>query len=110
MTKHKNPALAVVIALGAYLVATSAFYPLDFLSVYDAKRVLQLILFVVVLIFTPWYLGDSPEFYAPAVVVILMELLLEGAAAELKGGIALLASLFVMLCFLTLRLLLSRKP
>lgn len=43
--------MAVVISLGAFLVATSAFYPLDSLSVFDAKRVLQLVLFVSVLIF-----------------------------------------------------------
>ena len=29
--------------------------------------------FVVVLIFTPWYAGESPEFFAPAIVVLLMD-------------------------------------
>ena len=65
---------------------------------------------VVVVIFTPWYVGDSPEFYAPAIVVLLMELLLEGAKAGLKGGIALLISSFLMLCILTGRLVLIKKP
>jgi hypothetical protein len=65
---------------------------------------------VVVLIFTPWYVGDSPEFYAPAIVVLLMDLLLEGAKAGLNGGIALLISSFLMLCILTGRIILSRKP
>lgn len=46
-----SPALAVVIALGLYLLATSAFYPLDFLSIFDAKRVLQLVLFAVLMVF-----------------------------------------------------------
>jgi len=40
--KGGNPALAVVIVLGLFLLITSAFYPLGFLSVLDAKRVLQL--------------------------------------------------------------------
>ena len=30
-----------------------------------------------VVLFTPWYAGESPEFYAPAIVVLLMDLLLE---------------------------------
>lgn len=51
MIKKQNPALAVVVLLGSYLLVTSAFFLLDFLSVFDAKRILQLALFVVVLIF-----------------------------------------------------------
>jgi len=47
-----RPALAVVISYGLYLLATSAFYPLDFLSVFDTKRLLQLILFAAVMVFT----------------------------------------------------------
>ena len=43
--------LAVVVSLGLYLFFTSAFYPLDFLSVFDAKRVLQLALFAAIMIF-----------------------------------------------------------
>lgn len=65
--------------------------------------------FVVVFIFTPWYAGDSPEVFAPAVVVLLMDLLLEGAKAGMKGGIALLFSSFAMLVILTLRAILLRK-
>ena len=41
----------------------------------------------VVIIFTPWYAGDSPEFYAPAIVVLMMDLLLEGARSGMKGGV-----------------------
>lgn len=64
---------------------------------------------VIVVIFTPWYAGESPEFYAPAIVVLLMDLLLEGAKAGMKGGIALLFSSFVMLLVLTARLI-RRNP
>ncbi len=64
---------------------------------------------VIVVIFTPWYPGDSPEFFAPAIVVLLMDLLLEGAKAGMKGGIALLFSSFVMLLVLTARLI-RRNP
>ena len=64
---------------------------------------------VVVLIFTPWYVGDTLEFYAPAIIVLLMDLLLEGTNAWLSGGIALLFSAFLMLCILTGRLLLLRR-
>ncbi len=63
----------------------------------------------VVIIFTPWYAGDSPEFYAPAIVVLLMDLLLEGATSGMKGGVALLFSAFLMLIVLTIRQFV-RKP
>jgi len=46
-----RPALAVIITLGLFLVVTSAFYPLDFLSVLDAKRVLQMGVFVALILF-----------------------------------------------------------
>ena len=51
MTSHSKPALAVVVLLGLYLLITSAFFPLDFLSVFDAKRVIQLALFAAIMIF-----------------------------------------------------------
>jgi hypothetical protein len=63
----------------------------------------------VVLIFTPWYAGESAEFYAPAVVVLLLDLLLEGAKAGLKGGLALLVSGFIMLIVLTGYLIFGKK-
>jgi hypothetical protein len=56
-----------------------------------------------VVLFTPWYAGESPEFYAPAIVVLLMDLLLEGAKSGMKGGVALLFALFAMLLILTIR-------
>jgi len=46
-----SPALAVVFTLGFFLVVTSTFYPLWFLSVFDAKRILQLGAFVVLILF-----------------------------------------------------------
>ena len=63
----------------------------------------------IVLIFTPWYAGDTPEFYAPAIVVLLMDLLLEGAKSGLKGGVALLVATFLMLSVLTLRIVMSGR-
>ena len=65
---------------------------------------------VVVLIFTPWYAGESPEFYAPAFVVLLMDLLLEGAKSGMKGGVALLVASFFMLCVLMARIFWFRGP
>ena len=50
MTSHSKPALAVVGLLGLYLFVTSAFFPLEFLPVFDAKRMLQLALFTAILI------------------------------------------------------------
>jgi hypothetical protein len=64
---------------------------------------------VIVLIFTPWYAGESAEFYAPAVVVLLMDLLLEGAKAGMKGALALLVSTFIMLIVLTGHLIFGGK-
>ena len=64
---------------------------------------------VVVLIFTPWYIGDSSEFFAPAIIIFIMDLLLEGAKAGLKGGIALLFSTFLMLIVLTVRAVLYKR-
>ena len=51
LKKTSSLSLAVVVSLGLYLFFTSAFFPLDFLSVFDAKRVLQLALFAAIMIF-----------------------------------------------------------
>ena len=64
---------------------------------------------LVVVIFTPWFAGDSHEFLAPAVVVLLMDLLLEGATAGMKGGMPLLFSSFAMLMVLTVKALLFKR-
>jgi len=65
---------------------------------------------MVVLIFTPWYAGDSPEFYAPAFVVLLLDVLLEGVKSGMKGGIALLVATFLMLLVITVRQYIRAKP
>ncbi|MDA0788203.1 MAG: hypothetical protein O2780_01965 [Proteobacteria bacterium] len=65
--------------------------------------------FFVVLIFTPWYAGESPEFFAPAIVVLTMDLLLEGARSGMKGGVALLVTTFVMVLVMLARTLLRRR-
>lgn len=64
----------------------------------------------VVIIFTPWYAGESPEFYAPAILVLLFDVLLEGAKSGMKGGVALLVATFVMLVTITVRQYLRHKP
>ncbi|MFC1778497.1 O-antigen ligase family protein, partial [Pseudomonadota bacterium] len=46
-----KPALVIAVSSGLYLLLTSTFFPLDFLSTLDAKRILQLILFSTTLIF-----------------------------------------------------------
>ena len=61
--------------------------------------------FALVIIFTPWYSAEEPELLAPATVVLMMDLLLEGAKSGLKGGIVLLATTFAMLLVLTIRAL-----
>jgi len=64
---------------------------------------------VLVMIFTPWFADESRNFYAPALVVLVMDLLLEGAKGGLHGGLILLVSLFLMLVMLTLRLAFRRR-
>jgi len=70
-----------------------------------ANRALREMLlgFVIVLIYTPWYAGQAPEFYAPAIVVLLMDVLLEGTRSGLKGGIVLLFASLLMLIILSIR-------
>ena len=65
--------------------------------------------FVVIFIFTPWYAGDTSDFLAPAVIVLLMDLLLEGAKSGMRGGIVLLFSSFLMLVLLTIRAWFSKS-
>lgn len=62
----------------------------------------------VVAIFTPWYASPAGLHYAPASVVLLMDVFLKGARGGLKGGIALLFMLFVMLLIITLRQIIWR--
>lgn len=58
---------------------------------------------VVVLIYTPWSVGEPSGFYAPAIIVLLMDLLIEGSKSGLEGGIALLLATFFMLIVLTIK-------
>jgi hypothetical protein len=64
---------------------------------------------VIVMIFTPWFADESRSVYAPALIVLVMDMLLEGAKGGLHGGLALLISLFVMLLALTLGLVFRRR-
>ena len=61
--------------------------------------------FAIVVVFTPWYTSTSNEHLAPAVVVLLMDLLVEGAKSGMQGGFALLFSTFTMLMVLLFRAL-----
>lgn len=65
---------------------------------------------VLVLIFTPWYTQQSTLFFAPAILILFMDLLIEGAKSGLRGGLVILTSLFVMLVILTIRQYLRRRP
>ena len=51
LKKTANLSLLVSVLIGSYLLVTSAFYPLENLPVFDAKRLLQLALFSILLIF-----------------------------------------------------------
>lgn len=62
----------------------------------------------VVAVFTPWYASPAGEHYAPAIIVLLMDVFLQGARGGLKGGLALLFTLFLMLLVLALRQFLWR--
>ncbi len=57
---------------------------------------------VLVMIFTPWFADEGRDAYAPALVVLAMDLLLEGAKGGLQGGLVLLISLFLMLSLIHL--------
>jgi hypothetical protein len=63
-----------------------------------------------VLIFTPWYAGETEEFFAPAIVVLLFDVLLAGAKNGLKGGVVLLSMLFLVLLFLTVKQFQRKRP
>ncbi|MBT3425277.1 MAG: hypothetical protein HOL98_10545 [Gammaproteobacteria bacterium] len=54
-----------------------------------------------VVTFTPWILADYPGFYAPAFVVLMMDLILNESGSSLAGALALLASFTFMLIFLS---------
>jgi hypothetical protein len=55
--KKPSFSLAIIILIGLFLFSTSTLYPLSFLSVFDAKRILQLylylLIFIIALVYTP---------------------------------------------------------
>lgn len=57
----------------------------------------------IILVFVPWYAGDSPEFFAPAIVVLLMDVLLEDTKSGARGGAVLMIALVAMLIVLLFR-------
>jgi len=63
----------------------------------------------VVVIYTPWYVSQSHEHFAPAIVVVLMDLLLGSTDNGLAGSLALLIATAIMLGALITRRLLSLK-
>ncbi len=56
-----------------------------------------------VLIFTPWYSSGAHEYYAPAIIVTLMELLLGSTGNGLSAVLILLLASALMLAILLLR-------
>lgn len=62
-----------------------------------------------VLMFTPWYVSEAREHLAPAVVVVLMDLLVGSTDNGLAGILLLLVMLGLMLAGLLIRLLLRRR-
>lgn len=54
-----------------------------------------------VITFTPFILADYPGFYAPAFVILMMDLILSESGSSLAGALALLASFTFMLIFLS---------
>ncbi|MAV28090.1 MAG: hypothetical protein CMQ05_18610 [Gammaproteobacteria bacterium] len=63
----------------------------------------------VVLIFTPWQFGDTAQHWAPAILVLLMDLLLEGTESGLQGGVVLLCMTTVMIGVVLVRMWLRRR-
>ena len=62
-----------------------------------------------VVIFTPWFASEAHEHYAPAIVVVLMDLLLGSTENGLAGSMVLLVAVAIMLGVLIVRRLLSDR-
>ena len=62
-----------------------------------------------VLIFTPWHFGDSSQYWAPALLVLLMDVLLEGTETGLQGGVVILCMTTAMVGVVLIRMLLRRR-
>lgn len=63
----------------------------------------------IVVIFTPWYTSEAHEHYAPAIVVVLMDLILGSTENGLAGSMVLLIAVAMMLGVLIVRRLLSDR-
>lgn len=63
----------------------------------------------VVLIFTPWYVSDAHIYYAPALMVVAMDLLVGSSPNGLAAALALLLATAVMLIALIVRRFTRRK-
>ena len=62
-----------------------------------------------VVIFTPWYAGDAHEHFAPAIVIVLLDLILGSTDNGLTGSLALLVATALMLAALIAKRLLSGR-
>jgi hypothetical protein len=51
----------------------------------------------IVLIFTPWFAGDSPEHFAPALLVLVFELLIVDTSLGARAALALGTAMAFML-------------
>jgi hypothetical protein len=59
--------------------------------------------FSIIAIFTPWYTSATHEHFAPAAVVVMMDLLLGSTANGLTGSLALLMAAAAMLTILIVK-------
>ncbi|MDA0978437.1 MAG: hypothetical protein O3B72_07765 [Proteobacteria bacterium] len=62
-----------------------------------------------VVIFTPWYVSDAHDHLAPALVVVLMDLLIGSSDNGLAGALVLLVAVALMLALLIVRRLVFRS-
>ena len=62
-----------------------------------------------ILIFTPWHFGDLSQYWAPALLVLLMDVLLEGTETGLQGGVVILCMTTAMVGVVLIRILLRRR-
>ena len=62
-----------------------------------------------VAIFTPWFSSETHEHYAPAIIIVLMDLLLGSTENGLAGSMVLLIVSAMMLGVLIVRRLMANK-
>ncbi|MEX2488470.1 MAG: hypothetical protein WD356_02980 [Pseudomonadales bacterium] len=56
-----------------------------------------------VLIFMPWYAGELSDFYAPAFMVLIMDVFFDGSGGGLGSAVAILTGMILVLVFLIVR-------